>query len=407
MPQKLWTRDFTIITLGTVVSMLGSSLTGFAISLLVLDYTGSTFLYALFIVCFSAPKIIMPILAGPYLDKFSRKKMIYSLDFLSSGLFVVMFLMLKYGSINYGLLLLMSTINGAIGSVYQVAYDSLYPNLISEGNLRKAYSISSMIYPLAAVMTPLAAYLYKTVGIAPIFLITAACFFTAACFETQIRAKESHVQSIGEKFSTAQLRADFREGLRYLKSEPGLLVITLYFTCNALLGEGAQTLLLPYFKNTAGLGELTYTYVMAFAVVGRLIGGGIHYRFKYPTRLKLAIALCVYTAISLLDCAMLFLPVAAMMACQFCNGIMGVTSYNIRISGTQNYVPDDHRARFNGVFLMATTVGSITGPLLAGALGEALPIRGVVVALGLLNLIAVAFIYSKRDKVRPIYNQDL
>ena len=60
MQQKLWTRDFTIITVGTIVSMLGSALTGFAVGLLVLDYTGSTFLYAVYIVAFNAPKVFMP-----------------------------------------------------------------------------------------------------------------------------------------------------------------------------------------------------------------------------------------------------------------------------------------------------------------------------------------------------------
>ena len=38
--SPLWTRDFTIITLGSVISMLGNSMSGFALSLLVLDYTG-------------------------------------------------------------------------------------------------------------------------------------------------------------------------------------------------------------------------------------------------------------------------------------------------------------------------------------------------------------------------------
>ena len=66
----LWTRDFTIITLGTVVSMFGSAVSGFAIGLLVLDYTSSVFLYALFMVCYSLPRIVLPLLAGPYLDRF-------------------------------------------------------------------------------------------------------------------------------------------------------------------------------------------------------------------------------------------------------------------------------------------------------------------------------------------------
>ena len=46
--NTLWTRDFTIITLGTVVSMLGSALAWFAMDLMVLDYTGSTLLFAVY-----------------------------------------------------------------------------------------------------------------------------------------------------------------------------------------------------------------------------------------------------------------------------------------------------------------------------------------------------------------------
>ncbi len=87
--NKLWTRDFTIITLGSVVSMVGGTMTGFAISIMVLDYTGSTFLYALFNICFQIPMLVCPLLAGPVLDRMSRKKVIYSLDFLSSFVFLV------------------------------------------------------------------------------------------------------------------------------------------------------------------------------------------------------------------------------------------------------------------------------------------------------------------------------
>ena len=46
--NPLWTRDFTIITLGSVVSMVGNSLSGFAMSLMVLDYTSSSLFYAIY-----------------------------------------------------------------------------------------------------------------------------------------------------------------------------------------------------------------------------------------------------------------------------------------------------------------------------------------------------------------------
>ena len=92
--QPLWTRNFTILTLGTVISMLGNAISGFALSLLILDYTGSTLLYAIFMVVYNLPKIIMPSIAGPYLDRFSRTKVIWSLDYLSAGLYLIIFFLL-------------------------------------------------------------------------------------------------------------------------------------------------------------------------------------------------------------------------------------------------------------------------------------------------------------------------
>ena len=62
----------------------------------------------------------------------------------------------------------------------------------------------------------------------------------------------------------------------------------------------------------------------------------------------------------------------------FLTGILGVTSYTIRISATQSYVPDEKKGRFNGAFNMLNTVGSFTGNLLAGALVAFLPVRGVL-----------------------------
>ena len=85
--NKLWTMDFTIIPIGSIISMLGNAVSGFAIGLVVLDYTNSTFLYALFMVICNMPKIVVPLFVGPYLDRFSRKKVIYSLDFLSAFIY--------------------------------------------------------------------------------------------------------------------------------------------------------------------------------------------------------------------------------------------------------------------------------------------------------------------------------
>ena len=322
---KLWTRDFTIITLGSAVSLLGNCIAGFASSLLVLDYTGSTFLYALYIVVFNLPFLVVPLAAGPVLDRFSRKKAIYLLDFCSAALYFLIFALLHFGLFSYLLFLVFCLIEGCIASIYTVAYDSFYPNLVAPCNLSKAYSISSLLYPLSALMTPVAAWAYEKVGIEPLFLVNSLCFLIAACFEVSIRAGESHIDKSGEPMSLRKFRQDFRDGLDYLRSERGLLIIALYF-CVSNFSGGMDTVIMPYFRSTPGLGVQIYTYVMAFGVAGRLIGGMIHYRFRYPTEKKFAIALFVYISLNFLCGAYLFLPVPLMMLFNFLTGILGVTS---------------------------------------------------------------------------------
>ena len=230
----LWTRDFTIITLGSVVSMLGNSMSGFALSLLVLDYTQSSLLYAIYIAAFTAPQIIAPIFSGAILDRFSRKRTIYTLDFISAGIYATAALILSQGWFSFPILAVWCFVIGTINSIYMVAYESFYPMLITEGNYSKAYSIASVLETLSAVMIPVSTYVYNKVGIAPLLGANAVCFLTAAIAETQIRAEERYIEmqratvTAGES-SARRLLRDIGEGFRFLWSEKGLLAVACYF----------------------------------------------------------------------------------------------------------------------------------------------------------------------------------
>lgn len=407
MKNSLWTKDFSIITLGTVVSMLGNAVSGFAIGLLVLDYTGSVFLYTTFIVAYNLPKVIMPIVAGPFLDRFSRKRMIYSLDFLSAGIYACLAVVMHFWDITFPLLLVVSLFIGTIDSVYRVAYDSFYPNVIPEGFYRQAYSVSSMLDPLAIAMVPVSAYIYERFGMTPLFAFNAASFFIAAVFETRISAEEKHVSKDESRFGLAAFRKTFREGIEYIKAEKGLLAITVYFAISMFCG-GSETVILPWFRSEPTLGVYMYCLVMGIFVLGRLIGGFIQYRLRYPADKKYLIAVTVYGVLAVISGSYLYAPLMLMTALSFISGLMSVTSYNIRIAATQSYVPDSKRARFNGSFQMLCNLGQITGQLTSGALADRFEPRYVISAYCLLNLAAVfAVMLPNRKHVEPIYNQDI
>ena len=410
-PRPLWTRDFTIITLGSVVSMLGNALSGFAMSLMVLDISKSTLLYAIYIAMYTLPQLFMPIVSGAILDRFSRKRTIYSLDFLSAFLYALMAAILATGWFSFPFFAVYCFLLGSIQSTYMVAYESFYPLLISEGNFQKAYSIASVLETFSAVMVPVSAFLYRKIGLSPLLAINALCFLIAAIMETQIRADEQYLVTQREtrdhdlKASKQMLR-DIREGFSYLRSEKGLLAIALYFAFSAITGGVSTVIVLPWFKSVYENGEYLYMLVWGMALLGRAIGGMVHYRVNIPPQYRYRTALTVYIVISVLEGVYLFTPIPVMMALCFIVGIGGITSYTIRISATQSYVPDERKGRFNGAFNMISTAGALLGEVLAGGLTLLLPERIVLLgAMLLCAMAAIVFIGGGREHVAYIYNR--
>lgn len=410
-PKPLWTRDFTIITLGSVVSMFGNAMSGFAMSLMVLDISESTLLYSIYIAMFTLPQLIMPIVSGALLDRFSRKKTIYTLDFISAGLYLLMSAVLSSGWFSFPVFAVYCFILGSIQSIYIVAYESFYPLLISEGNYQKAYSIASVLETLSAVMVPVSTFLYGKIGLSPLLLVNGICFFIAAVMETRIGAEEHYIETqqitkLEGHHPVRQVLADIREGFRYLSEEKGLLAIAAYFAFSAICGGVSSVIVLPYFKSTFSNGEYWFMFVMAFSLAGRAIGGMIHYRLKIPAGYRYAIALAVYIVISICEGVYLFFSFPVMMLLCFIVGIGGVTSYTIRISATQSYVPDEKKGRFNGAFNMLSTVGALIGEFAAGILTESFSERIILLtAMLLCALAAVVFIGGGKKHVEIIYNR--
>ncbi len=271
--------------------------------------------------------------------------------------------------------------------------------------------MESILETVSSVMVPVSAFMYRQLGLAPLLGINAACFFIAAVTETRIRADERYLRtqegSLRDGFSRPkQVLTDIREGFLYLAKEKGLLAIAVYFFFSTLCGGVSSVIVLPWFRSTFENGEYTYMLVWGMAVVGRAVGGAVHYGTRLPAARRYGIALAVYVTISVLEGVYLFLPVPAMMALCFIIGIGGITSYTIRVSATQSYVPDGRKGRFNGAFNMLSTAGALLGEVLAGALSQIMPERSVLLAAMLLcAAAALAFIGGGKKYVAPIYNR--
>ena len=405
MKNTLWTKNFTIITLGTVISAIGGVAMGFALSFVVFDNTGSTLMMALFAAASSLPGIILPVLLSPYLDNFRRKPVIVGLDYLSAVIYLLFGLYLLKHSFSLPLYLLFSLACGSIGSVYNLAYESLYPNLIPEGFAQKGYTVSGMLYPtVTMVMTPVASILYTRLGLGVLCIGEGLLLAAAASVETQIKVEE-HTKP-GGKFSFSDYIGDFKEGFRYLKKEKGLLRIYGYMPITQGISQATGPLIRAWFRTAPGLNLTMYALFTTAEFIGRSIGGLVHYKFEIPPEKRFSLAYLVYVTYNIMDTVLLWLGFPLMLVNRGICGFLGINSATLRASSVQNYLPDNMRAKVNAVFNMLYALVPTLLTLAVGALGEMMDYRLCVTLVSAAGLLPCYLImWRGREDVKKVYNR--
>jgi len=401
-PQKvkLWSRNFTLLISGTIIGALGGTATYFALSFLVYEETQSTLASALVLAISVIPGFVLPLLLSPIMDRLPRKLMLVVGDFTNGALFLLLGLWFKYCDFNYILYLVFSLVLSSIGTIDELAYNSIFPMLIPKGAEEKGFSVSSIIYPLInVIMMPFAAILYTSIGVGNILIIQFFCSTTAAILECFILLKEGVRE--GTKFSLKQWFSDIKEAIAYIKKEKGIRTMLLYSGINNGASEGTSPIVVAFFSATAGFNILMYSFFTVAECIGRTISATLLYKLPLKKENKYPHTLTVYFSYSAMDTILLWLPYPFMLINRAICGFMGSQSFTIRNSAIQQYIPNEMRARIGAFSAILYTSATAVMTLFIGLIGDFLPFPWVLTICGLsmilLNLLTN--VKNKKDVV--------
>ena len=399
---KLWTRNFRLVIFASAIGTLGSIAGGFALAFLVFDETGSTLASALILAIQLIPYLLLPILIAPFMDRLPRKSFLVAGDVANAVLLAGMGIWLLFFDFSYMGYLAISLLLSCLGAVDELAFTSIYPELIPKGAEQKGYAVSSMLYPvLKVIMTPLAAVLLDTIGVPWILLAQSVLSLTAAIVESHIRLDETERKQ-DMPYSFRAWVEDIQEAVQYLKKARGLRSMYEYMAVTNGIANGFSPILVAFFRTFPGF---TATMYSAFSVVefaGRTIGSAI------PERKRYSFTFFVYQFYEAMDMCLLWLPYPFMLLNRGICGFLGSNSAILRDTAVQRYIPEKLRSRvnaFNGVLL---TVGSSVFSLLIGFLGEILDYRLCLTIGGAVAMLACwILIWGRRKEVRKVYEVNL
>ena len=407
MKQTLWTRNFSFLIAATAFGCIGNIAGSFALSFLVFDETGSTFASALVIAIQLIPNFLIPLVIAPWMDRLPRKPFLMFGDLINGILYALMGVYLLFFDFSYLGYLGYSLILATLGSLDELAYNSIFPKVIPNGMEQKGDAVSSMLYPiLRVIMLPLAAVLMDVVGMPWLFIGQGIFSICAAFLEYQIQLAEE-VRMNGNGFSFKLWKNDILEVLHYLKTERGLQAIYSYMAVSNGVAVGYTPVLVAFFRTTPGMSAALYSLFSVAEFLGRTIGGFVQYRVQIPAKKKFHVTFWIYIIYELMDICLLWLPYPLMLTNRVITGFLGTNSATLRVAAVQTYIPDQMRARvnaFENMLIMA--IGSI-GSVLVGAIGEILDSRlCMTLCSAFALLVCLCTIFRRRTDVKNIYETE-
>lgn len=211
-------RNFGLLVICQVITLFGSSILRFALSLYILDLTGSAEIFGLILAISTIPTIFLSPIGGAIADRTNRRNLLVIFDVISSVIVGGLAIFLFAGDTSIVLIGLVMTLMTIVSTFYQPTVQASIPVLVKQEKLLEANGIVSGVSSITNFAGPvLGGLLYSISGIEMIVIITCISFFLSAVIELFIKIPfEKRVQSYGAIKTTL---LDIKEGVAYIVKE--------------------------------------------------------------------------------------------------------------------------------------------------------------------------------------------
>jgi MFS family permease len=284
-------RDFSLLWTAQLISTAGSALTDLAAGIYVFRVTNSAFAVGLTLMVTAIPSLIVGLLAGVYVDRHDRKKILIWTCLVQAVIVGLLAVVIGIDAIAlvglYALLLL----NAGIKQFFDPAHDSLIPEIASDEELAAANSFLSIAAFGSTAIGFAGAGILASIDLRLAFVIDALSFVVCAVLISFMGRYP--MPTPDDDATVGVIVANLKSGLGTLFGTP---VLRSLFLVGALMFFSFglwNVLLLPMSLRELGATEFEYGLQEALTSVGFVIGSFFMARFsdKLPETIWIALGL--------------------------------------------------------------------------------------------------------------------
>lgn len=230
MTERVPTRLLITVWLGQLISLIGSSLTGFVLGVWTYQNTGSVTQFALIYLASTLPAVLVAPFAGVLADRHDRRRLMLISDTGAATGTAVLAVLVASDSLQVWHIWLATALTAACNVVHQVSYQAMTPALVGKKHLGRFNGLMQISRAVQIAAPVLAGALWVTIGIGGVMLIDLATFAVAAMTLLLVPLAKHVTHPVGGPAGAR--RSVLREaaaGWQYLRHRSGLLSLVLLF----------------------------------------------------------------------------------------------------------------------------------------------------------------------------------
>jgi CRP-like cAMP-binding protein/predicted MFS family arabinose efflux permease len=370
-------RDFRLLTGAFVVNQVGGWAYSVVLAVYLFDRTGSTTVLALSAASRWVPAMLVAGYASVLADRYERTLVMRVSGLAASAAMVVLTVAVAVDA-PVPLLIFLSALGAVLLSPYNPAAGALTPDVVGEKDLAAANGLFSALENLVVVLGPLLGGAILLVASPEVGVGLNAVSFLLSVLILQllsVRATGSAGQEGGNAFT------QWLVGVRTLGRHRTALVLVLFAALDSAV-YGASTVVYVPLSIELGTGSEGYSYLIAAAALGGVLGASLANRLAGASRVApvIVISILVQTTPYLLT-VLVDRPASAFVL-QLVSGVGMIVVDVLAITALQRDLPRDVLGRVLGVFDALVMGAIVLSSFLAATLLSLTSLTTTLIAIG-------------------------
>lgn len=264
---------FTLVWFGQLISLLGTSMTGFALTIWAWEITGKATALALVGFFSFGPTVLLSPIAGVLVDRWNRKLIMILTDLIAGLMTIIVLILYLLGDLEIWHLYITGAITGSFQAFQFPAYSAAITMMIPKEHYTRAAGMLSLAESSSAILAPiLAGILLKSIRISGVMVIDVITFMFAIATLLLVKIPQPTLSEEGKQ-GKGSIWKESIYGFQYILKRPSLLGLQLVFFASNFMATSAYTVLAPMILARTSNNSVILGSIWSASGVGGVLGG--------------------------------------------------------------------------------------------------------------------------------------